>query len=109
MAWYIVRTGINAKDMFGAVAYVESDVADLHEMDDEKAHTIISEIHPDFQCGQYIENISKLEEWDLKSKEYGSKEEFMKDFGEIVGTSSNDSYTLIFDRISVKEARRMEK
>lgn len=38
MAWYVVRTEINAKDMFGAVAYIESDVEDLHEMDSEKAH-----------------------------------------------------------------------
>lgn len=72
-----------------------------------RRHTIISEIHPDFESGQYIKNISKLEDWDLRSKEYGSEEEFMMDFGEIVGTSSNDAYSLVFGRISVKEARRM--
>lgn len=106
MSWYIVRTGLNAKDMYGEVAYIETRLEDLHEMDEDKAHTIISEVHPDMQSGSYIKNISKIEDWDIESINYPSEEEFMQDFGSIVGSASNAAYTLTFGRISVKEARK---
>lgn len=106
MAWYVVRTGIDAKDMFGEVAYIETELEDLHEMDEDKARKRVGEIHPDMQTGTYIKNISKIDDWDVKSVQYGSKEGFMKDFGSVVGSSSNAAYTLTFGRVSVKEARK---
>lgn len=106
MSWYYVKTGMNAKDMFGGVAYIETGLEDLHEMDAEKAHTIVTEVHPEFQSGQYIDQISKLE-WEIDSNRFGSKEEFMEELGEVVGTASNDAYARRFGRCSVKDARRM--
>lgn len=105
MSWYFVSTGINSKDMYGGKAYIETDVEDLHDMEKGKAHTIISEIHPDFASGQYIRNIKKLE-WDLDSRQFGSEDEFLKELGSVVGSGSNDAYTKLFGRCSVKEARK---
>lgn len=104
--WYAVNTGINAKDMFGAVAYIESK-QDLEALDKEEAHTIISELYPDLSSGQYIKDISKLD-WELNSEEYNSKEEFMRELGKVVGSYSNAAYCLGFDgRCSVKDARKL--
>lgn len=107
MSWYIVETGLNAKDMYGEVAYIETKIEDLHDMDEDKAHNIIGEIHPKMKSGTYINNISKIEDWNIESVNYPSEEDFMKDFGSIVGTASNAAYTLTFDRVSVKAARRI--
>lgn len=106
MSWYYVSTGMNANDMFGGVAYIETGIEDLNEIDEEKAHTIVSEVHPDFQSGQYIEDISKMD-WKIDSSTFGSEEEFMQELGEVVGTASNDAYSLVFGRCSVKEARKL--
>lgn len=107
MSWYIVKTALNAKDMYGEVAYIETEIEDLHDMDEDKAHTIIGEVHPKMKSGSYIKNISKMEDWNIESVNYPSEEDFMKDFGSIVGTASNAAYTLTFDRVSVKAARRI--
>lgn len=107
MAWYYVSTGINSKDMFGGVAYIETGVEDLEKIDKETAHTIVSEVHPEFHSGQYIEKINKMT-WELESRKFASEEEFMEELGQVVGTHSNDAYSLAFDRCSVKDARNLD-
>jgi hypothetical protein len=113
MYWYYIHTGTNANDMYGEKAYIESHLENLHTMDKEQAHNHIRDVYArpkldhSLQSGQYIEKINKLD-WDISSKEFGSKEDFMREFGQYVGNSSNTAYTLTFGIISTKEARNMK-
>lgn len=101
MAWYIVHTGINAKDMFGERAYVELEDGNIEE-DDVMYHKLKNK-YPEIQ-GQYMKKFSR-KDWEIDSESFESKEDFMAEFGEIVGTASNGAYTKKFGLVSTKEAR----
>lgn len=102
MAWYYLRTGLNAKDMFGEVAYVEIDEEGLSE---EETHEKVSEEYPKFNSGTYVKSFSSLD-WDLDSQSFEDKEDFLKALGKFDINLSNHAYTLQFDRVSTKEAKR---
>ena len=101
MAWYYLKTGINAKDMFGEVAYVELDPG----LSEEEARERADERYSKFDSGQYVKSFNAVD-WDVDSQSFDSKDEFMAALGEVVGTSSNNAYSKQFGRVSTKDARR---
>lgn len=101
MAWYFLRTGLNAKDMFGEVAYIELPEDGLSE---DEAYEMVKEKHPDFHSGSYVKSFSDID-WDVDSESFDDEDAFLAALGEVVGTSSNHAYSLAFGRVSTKDAR----
>lgn len=101
MTWYLVRTGLNAKDMFGEVGYVELDAG----VEEETVRQHLEEEHPSFHRGQYVKSFSEMD-WEVDSESFDDEEAFLAALGEVVGSSSNNAYSREFGRVSTKEARK---
>lgn len=101
MAWYYLNTGMNAKDMFGEKAYVELEAGLSGEQIRERA----KEEYPKLSSGQFVDSCSVME-WDVDSQSFSDVDSFLAALGEVVGTASNNAYSLAFGRVSTKEAHR---
>lgn len=101
MAWYLLRTGRNAKDMFGEVAYVELRPG----VSEDNVREQVEKEHPEMDTAQYVKNFTELD-WTLDSTKFDTQHDFLVALGGLGGTSSNIAYSRKFGRVSMKEARR---
>lgn len=101
MTWYYLKTGINAKDMFGERGYVELESG----LSDEQVRERVKEEYPKFSSGQFVKSCSVMD-WDVDSQSFDDVDEFLSALGEVVGSASNHAYSLEFGRVSTNEAHR---
>lgn len=102
MTWYFVNPSTDKKKNYIKSAYLEMNNKNLVDMKEEESHKLIDERHPEFQSGQYIQEIKK-QEWDVESCSCSSKKAFMKELGRVAELKTDDAYSISYGRLSIRD------